>query len=115
MHYYRLEYIIMQSVLKSMCFQPFRLRQPCLPFVESPEAVGLEFQRAGDVQAVERAHAEFGTVTAGESSANIEGSFRNRTFRPNVMSAILISTDPKASRHASSLGPQIIPPFHEIV
>ena len=43
-----------------------RLRQFRLPLVERPEPLGLEFERAGDLQSVERTPAEFRPVTSGE-------------------------------------------------
>lgn len=63
--------------------QPLRLRQFGLPFVERPEAVGFEFERAGDVQAVERAHSEFLAIAAAEVGAEVEGVLGQRSFKPN--------------------------------
>lgn len=64
--------------LQTLC--PRQLR---LAFVECPEALGLELQGAGDVQAVECADSEFCAIAASQISAELEGMLRNRTFDPH--------------------------------
>src|SRR5438876_11064619 len=62
--------------------QPFHSCQLGLALVESPESFCFEFEGAGDVHAVESAHAEFRPIAAGQVSAEIEGAFRHCYCQP---------------------------------
>ena len=59
-----------------MCFQPLSSCQLCLPLVEGPEAVGFEFQRAGDVKAVGGLHSQAATMPPRKLGAKFEGGLR---------------------------------------
>src|SRR5439155_3409771 len=68
--------------------QPFHSCQLGLALVESPESFCFEFEGAGDMQAVESAHAEFRPIAAGQVSANIERLLRHLDFHPRSSDSV---------------------------
>jgi len=75
------------SDLQSLCFCQF-----CPAVVEGPEAVGFKFQRAGDVQSIERAQAEFWAVLACEIRAKVKGGFWYWQYDPTSGSLVLFQS-----------------------
>ena len=66
------------------------LCQSPLAFVKSPKSLCLEFDSAGDVQAVKRADAEFGSIPPAKIGTYFQGSFRHRERLPDSCSAVII-------------------------
>jgi hypothetical protein len=83
----------MQLLLKSMCFQPFRLGQLGLPLVKRLKPLCLEFEGASYVQAVQGAYAEFWAVTAGQVGTDIECVFGHCAGEPQSTLAIIFKCE----------------------
>lgn len=60
------------------------LRQLCLPVVESPETLGLEFERSGNVESIESAGAKLRSVPSGEFNARFHGIRRQINLVPQA-------------------------------
>lgn len=82
----------------SLAFQSFCFGQFGLPIVESPKALGFEFERAGDMQAIERSDTEFLTVAAGEVGTEFKGMVRHRGAEPQAVLEVVLKRDLDALR-----------------
>lgn len=72
--------------------QPDGFGQLCLPVVESPESLGLEFERGGNVESVEGAGAKLRSVPSGEFNARFHGIQRQIDLIPQPNDSVSLES-----------------------
>lgn len=81
--------------------QPNRFRQSLLALVEGSEVLRLEFHRTGDIQSVQRSHADRGAMAVGRFCAQFECEFWHRNLSAKARTPVgdkLIIHRPSVSR-----------------
>jgi len=78
--------------------KPDGLGEPRLPVVEGPEALGLQFQRAGYMERVEGTNAEGGAVLCCKNDAAFPQPIRKTNRSPNPPHTILLEFVPGTLR-----------------
>jgi len=70
--------------------EPNRLGQPGLAFIEGPEALRLQLQRTGNMQRVQRTHAESGSVAPGKIGTCFPYAMRKLNRSPQAREVVAL-------------------------